>query len=32
MNVTGNWAETMQTMSSKASGQYTVDGSRIDIG
>jgi hypothetical protein len=32
MDVTGNWTETMQTMSSKASGQYTVDGSRIDIG
>lgn len=32
MSVTGNWTETMQTMSSKSSGQYTIDGSRIDIG
>ncbi|EAA6275618.1 phage tail protein [Salmonella enterica subsp. enterica] len=32
MTVAGDWAETMSTMSSIASGQYTVDGSRIDIG
>lgn len=30
--VGGAWTETMQTMSSIASGQYTIDGSRIDIG
>jgi GH24 family phage-related lysozyme (muramidase) len=32
MTVAGNWSETMSTMSSIASGQYTIDGSRIDIG
>ncbi|AKU43820.1 baseplate hub subunit and tail lysozyme [Citrobacter phage Merlin] len=32
MTVAGNWSETMSTMSSKASGQYTIDGSRIDLG
>lgn len=32
MTVAGDWTETMSTMSSKASGQYTVDGSRIDLG
>ena len=32
MTVAGNWAETMTTMSSIASGNYKIDGSRIDIG
>lgn len=32
MQVGGDWTQTMATMSSKASGQYTIDGSRIDIG
>lgn len=32
MTVAGNWSETMASMSSIASGQYTIDGSRIDIG
>ncbi|QQG32082.1 baseplate hub subunit and tail lysozyme [Citrobacter phage CkP1] len=32
MNVVGNWVQTMNTMSSIAQGQYTIDGSRIDIG
>lgn len=32
MTVAGTWSETMSTMSSIASGQYTIDGSRIDIG
>lgn len=31
-NVTGSWTQTMQTMSSKASGNYAIDGSRIDMG
>ncbi|AWD90299.1 baseplate hub subunit and tail lysozyme [Erwinia phage Cronus] len=31
-NVTGAWTQTMQTMSSKASGNYAIDGSRVDIG
>ncbi|CCI88724.1 T4-like phage baseplate hub + tail lysozyme [Yersinia phage phiR1-RT] len=31
-SVTGSWTQTMQSMSSIASGQYTIDGSRIDIG
>lgn len=31
-NVTGSWTQTMQTMSSKASGSYAIDGSRIDMG
>ncbi|QOI66648.1 baseplate hub structural protein / lysozyme R [Erwinia phage FBB1] len=31
-SVTGSWTQTMQTMSSKASGQYSIDGSRIDFG
>lgn len=30
--VGGAWSETMATMTSKAAGQYTIDGSRIDIG
>lgn len=32
MEVGGDWTQTMASMSSKASGQYTIDGSRIDIG
>lgn len=32
MTVGGAWNETMATMSSKAAGQYTIDGSRVDIG
>jgi GH24 family phage-related lysozyme (muramidase) len=32
MTVGGSWTETMASMSSIASGQYTIDGSRIDIG
>lgn len=28
----GSWSETMASMNSIASGQYTIDGSRIDIG
>lgn len=32
MTVAGNWAETMSTMSSVASGNYKIDGSRIDLG
>lgn len=31
-NVGGAWTETMASMSSIAQGQYTVDGSRIDVG
>lgn len=31
-NATGAWTQTMQTMSSKASGNYAIDGSRVDIG
>ncbi|QPB08873.1 tail lysozyme [Klebsiella phage Metamorpho] len=31
-NVGGAWTETMQSMSSVASGNYFVDGSRIDLG
>lgn len=31
-NATGSWTQTMQTMSSVASGQYSIDGSRVDIG
>lgn len=31
-DVGGNWTEKMATMTSTASGQYTIDGSRIDIG
>lgn len=30
--VGGSWTETMATMSSIAQGQYTIDGSRIDVG
>lgn len=30
--VGGAWSETMAAMTSKAAGQYTIDGSRIDIG
>lgn len=29
---TGSWTQTMQSMSSVASGNYKVDGSRVDIG
>ncbi|AFU64090.1 baseplate hub subunit and tail lysozyme [Salmonella phage STML-198] len=32
MTVAGNWSETMSSMSSIAQGQYTIDGSRVDIG
>lgn len=32
MNVAGNWVETMMSMSSVASSNYKIDGSRIDIG
>lgn len=32
VTVGGAWTETFESMSSKASGQYTIDGSRIDIG
>lgn len=32
MTVAGNWSETMSTMSSIASGNYKIDGSRIDLG
>lgn len=31
-SVAGSWTQTMQSMSSKAASQYTIDGSRIDIG
>lgn len=31
-NAVGSWTQTMKSMSSVSSGQYTVDGSRIDIG
>lgn len=31
-NVGGSWTETMASMSSIAQGQYTIDGSRIDVG
>ncbi|BAQ23121.1 baseplate hub subunit and tail lysozyme [Edwardsiella phage PEi26] len=31
-DVAGNWTEKMAAMTSTASGQYTIDGSRIDIG
>lgn len=32
IEVGGSWTEKMATMSSIANGQYTIDGSRIDIG
>ncbi|BBC78218.1 baseplate hub subunit and tail lysozyme [Escherichia phage EcS1] len=32
MQAGGAWTQTMASMSSKAAGQYTIDGSRIDIG
>ncbi|MFP9048849.1 hypothetical protein, partial [Enterococcus faecalis] len=31
-DVGGDWTEKMASMSSISSGQYTIDGSRIDIG
>ncbi|AUV63286.1 hypothetical protein Sf25_gp5 [Shigella phage Sf25] len=32
LDVGGDWTEKMASMSSISSGQYTIDGSRIDIG